>query len=95
MITTIFTGIGAALTTGGFIRFLFKRQQKQIDDKVSVAVWKNQNKTVQKEYNALSSTLSEVVDALQGKTGETGLVSAVEAIATTVAEIRTHQTNSH
>ncbi len=84
------------LTVGGVLSyqmFTFKRHNQLIDRKVPLELCKEQHKTYNKEMDNLKSSVEDITDALQGKTGETGLVSAVQAIAITVGEIRLHQKN--
>ena len=84
------------LTIGGVLSyqmFTFKRQNQQIDRKVSRKFCESQHVSHDKEFADLKGAVGDITDALQGKTGETGLVSAVQAIAITVGEIRTHQQN--
>ncbi len=84
------------VTVGGMLSyqmFTFKRQNQQIDRKVPLELCKEQHKAHNKEMDNLKSSVGDITDALQGKTGGTGLVSAVQAIAITVGEIRTHQQN--
>ncbi len=85
-----------ALTVGGVLSyqmFTFRRQNQQIDQKVPLELCKEQHKAHNKEMDNLKSSVEDITEALQGKTGGTGLVSAVQAIAITVGEIRTHQKN--
>lgn len=92
-LSAIIAGCVATLSSGGYVRYLFGKQQDQLDAKVPFELHDQMCGQLKEKFDVVQKEVGDMKDALQGKTGETGLVSAVEAMAVTVEAIREHQKN--
>lgn len=87
--------IGALAFSGvlGYQIFTFRRQNQQLDQKVPKELCEDRHASHNKEFEELKDSVGDVIEALQGKTGKTGLVADIRFIKDTVKKVRHFQEN--
>lgn len=93
IITAIITGVVALAGSGGGLAMILRRHQQELDDKVPFTLHEEMCGKLKEEVGGVKEQVGEVMTALQGETGETGLVADIAIMARTIGEIREHQKN--